>query len=63
MVALDRLWESRAKLISAKTRIADKITRLLKNEDNFEIIVGKPNTAKAVQKRMDLLTKTIENTI
>jgi len=63
MVALDRLWDSRTKLTSAKARIVDKTARLLKNEANFEIIVGKPNTAKAVQKRMDLLTKTIEDAI
>jgi len=63
MVALDRLWDSRAKLMPAKARVGEKIEKLLKNERNFEIIIGKPNTAKAVQKRMDLLTKAIENAI
>jgi hypothetical protein len=63
MVALDRLWDSRANLISAKTRVVEKVERLLGNEAKFEIIVGKPNTAKAVQERMDLLTQAIESAI
>lgn len=63
MVALDRLWDSRAKLISAKTRVVEKVERLLRNEAKFEIIVGKPNTARAVQERMDLLTKAIKSAI
>lgn len=63
MVALDRLWDSRAELISEKARVANRVERLLKNEAKFEIIVGNPNTAKAVQMRMDLLTKAMKSAI
>lgn len=63
MIALDRLWEKRKKLVAAKSEVARNIERLLKNEAAFEVIVGKPNTAKAVQKRMDLLVKAIESVL
>ncbi len=56
MVALDRLWDSRRELITAKAKINASLTKLLKNEDDFDVIIGKPNTAKAVLQRMDLIT-------
>lgn len=56
MVALDRLWESRKELITAKAKIGASLAKLLRNEDDFEVIIGKPNTAKAVLQRMDLIT-------
>jgi hypothetical protein len=63
MVALDRLWNSRANLTQSKARIAEKLAKLLKSEKNFEVIIGKPNTAKAVLKRMELVTRAMERAI
>ena len=63
MVALDRLWSKRTNLIIAKTKVAHKIAQLLKDEEAFEVIVGKPNTARAVLHRMDLLTKAMESAL
>ena len=63
MIAIDRLWDKRKKLQSARTLVMQKVARLLKNEDAFEVIKGRPNTAKAVQRRMDILTKAIESAI
>jgi hypothetical protein len=63
MVALDRLWESRKQLIVNRAAIVQKVSHLLKSEKNFEVIVGRPNTAKAVQMRMDVLTKAIGSVI
>lgn len=63
MVALDRTWTKRKNLISAKAKVAQKVTELIKNESAFEVIVGKPNTAKAVLRRMELLTKAIESAL
>jgi hypothetical protein len=63
MVALDRLWDRRDKLIKAKGHVIEKLARLLKNTANFDIIIGKPNTAKAVLKRMDLITQTFEGAL
>lgn len=61
MVALDRLWLRRDRLLSARARIADDVAKLLRRASAFEVIIGRPNTAKAVRKRMDLLAKAIKS--
>src|SRR5260370_18046125 len=63
MVALDRLWPRRKEILSAKTAVAKSVERLFKDEHAFEVIVGKPNTAKAVRERLELLTKAIEGSL
>jgi hypothetical protein len=60
MVAIDRLWATSKDLPSAKTRIVRDVNRLLKDPQAFEVIIGRPNTAKAVQERIDLLYKAIK---
>jgi hypothetical protein len=60
MVAIDRLWPNRERLLSAKSQVNARIEHLLKRPSAFEVIVGRPNTAKAVQKRMKLLGRAIE---
>jgi hypothetical protein len=60
MVAIDRLWPKRERLLLARTRVVERVTHLMKKPSAFEVIVGRPNTAKAVQKRMKLLGKAIE---
>jgi hypothetical protein len=59
MVALDRLWADRARLLATKSRVVRSVDDLLKKPSAFKVIVGRPNTAKAVQKRMALLQKAI----
>jgi hypothetical protein len=63
MVALDGLWDRRTMLLAAKHDIGVRVSRLLRSPSAFEVVVGRPNTAKAVKKRMDLLTKAIERAI
>jgi hypothetical protein len=60
MVALDTLWGRRDRLLKARARIVRQVTRLLRRPSAFDVIVGRPNTAKAVRKRMDLLVKAIK---
>ncbi len=60
MVALDRLWPKRDRLLSARTRVVGRVNKLLSRLRAFEVVVARPNTAKAVLKRMKLLTKAIE---
>jgi hypothetical protein len=55
MVALDRLWEKRKDLLSSKAKIISNLESLLKDPEAFDVIVGRPNTANAVRKRMDIL--------
>lgn len=63
MVALDRLWPRHKEILTAKAAVIRNVERLFKDEHAFEVIVGKPNTAKAVVKRLELLTKAIESAL
>ena len=60
MVALDTLWGKRERLLKSKARIVRQVNRLLGRPSAFDVIIGRPNTAKAVRKRMDLLVKAIK---
>lgn len=63
MVALDRLWARRKEVVKAKAKVMRNLDQLFKNEAAFEVIAGKPNTAKAVLKRMTLLTDAISSAL
>jgi hypothetical protein len=60
MIALDRLWDKRDRLLAHRQRVVANIEALLKKAKAFEVIVGKPNTARAVQKRMDVMVRAIK---
>jgi hypothetical protein len=60
MVAIDKLWPKRERLLSTRTKVGGRVTRLMRRPSAFELIVARPNTAKAVRKRMKLLAKAIE---
>jgi len=60
MVAIDRLWKKKDTLIAKRKAVSSEVHKLLKDKDAFEVVVGRPNTARAVQKRMDLLTKAMD---
>jgi hypothetical protein len=60
MVALDRLYANRKKVITRKAAVARAVRRLFNNEDAYAVIVGRPNTAKAIHQRIDLLERTIK---
>jgi hypothetical protein len=59
MVALDRLWGERNSLLASKGRVVKAVESLLSRESAYEVIIGRPNTARAVRKRINLLAKTI----
>jgi hypothetical protein len=58
MIAIDNLWGQRTALVANRARVRVALARLLEKPDAFEVIVGKPNTSKAVKLRHDWLTKT-----
>ena len=60
MVAIDRLWPKREQLLSKRSRVVSRVNHLLKRASAFEVVVGKPNTARAVKKRINLLLRAIE---
>lgn len=57
MVALDSLWDKRQKLLTRHTAVVANVARLLRRKKAFAVIVGRPNTADAIQQRINLLKK------
>lgn len=55
IIACDRQFENRIKLISKKARLRKLISGALSDEKNYELIVGRANTADAIKKRLDLV--------
>ena len=52
MVALDRLWPNRQKLVGQRAKVAKAVTNLFGDPETFALIVGRPNTAKAIANRI-----------
>lgn len=57
MVSLDLLWDERDTLRAKRAAIVRNVTRLLQNKKAYEVIVGRPNTAKAIWQRISLIKK------
>lgn len=56
MVSLDGLIPHKKALIEARSSISKALAQQLKNKKSYEIIVGKPNTAKAVKQRIKIVS-------
>jgi hypothetical protein len=63
MIAMDRLWDRRDELLSAKTKLKEKLASLLRQKRSFAVIIGRPNTALAVKARINLVTKSFRSVI
>lgn len=61
MIALGRLWDKRQQLKANRVAIVKAVSRLLRNKDAYAVIVGRPNTAKAILGRIELLTTAIDS--
>ncbi|RFP85362.1 hypothetical protein DZK27_16970 [Rhodobacteraceae bacterium 63075] len=55
MVALDRVWADRGKIMDDKTGVFQRLTDAIGDDDSYELIVGRRNTAEAVKQRINLL--------
>lgn len=55
MVAVDTLADDKRKLIANRGKIRKALLEQTEQEDIYEIIVGKPNTAKAVKQRISIV--------
>ncbi len=55
MIALDRLWLQRERLIKKKDGIQRAVTDVLEDADSRELIVGSANTAHAIASKIDLM--------
>jgi hypothetical protein len=59
MVALDTLWGERDHIRAKKAKVVEAVESLLSGKSAYAVIIGRPNTAKAVKKRINLLVKAI----
>jgi hypothetical protein len=55
MVALDRVWDRRGEVADDKGRVSVRLATAVADEDSYELIVGRQNTAESVKKRIALL--------
>lgn len=56
MVAVDSLIAKKGTLVENKAKASKALHDELKNAETYEIVVGKPNTAKAVKDRISIIT-------
>jgi hypothetical protein len=52
MIAFDRLWDRRSKFRAKRSQLRAKLNSLLRHEKSYAIIIGRPNTAKALRRRI-----------
>lgn len=55
MVAIDQVWCQRDKVMSDREGIKARLRSAMENDDKYELIVGRRNTAESVRGRIDLL--------
>ncbi len=55
LIACDRQYDNRAKLIAKKAALKKLLNQALGNQENYELIVGRANTAEAIKNRLDLV--------
>ena len=55
MVAIDRVWNQRDKVMSDREGVNKRLRSAINKEDEYELIVGRKNTAESVRGRIDLL--------
>jgi hypothetical protein len=55
MVAVDELAQYERKLVANKQEILGALLKAMEDEDVYEIIVGRPNTAKAIKLRISIV--------
>ena len=63
MIGIDRAWNDCAKLVRRRNAIKTKLGTTLRNEKTYELIIGRPNTAKAVTRRIQLIERMFRNVI
>jgi hypothetical protein len=57
LVAVDRLWQKRAKLVAAKDAIQQRLREEFGIEESAPILTGQGNTAQAVRERISLIQR------
>jgi hypothetical protein len=59
MVALDRIWTERERIQADKAGVHERLAAAKANDDSYELIVGRRNTAESVKERVSLLQRVL----
>jgi hypothetical protein len=57
MVSVDRLWNDRSALRHQRKTIASSLRKQLSKPHAYELVVGRPNTSKAIKDRIALVER------
>lgn len=57
VVACDRLYERRSELVRRKIQLKKVLADIFTDHDNYELIVGRGNTAESIRARLDFVEK------
>lgn len=60
MVALDRIWSHRDEIQKDKAGVIERLEKAKNNNDSYELIVGRRNTAESVKDRINLLKQILK---
>jgi len=60
MVAVDSLMSYQNQLIRRRVAINNALLKALRKKAVYEIIIGKPNTAKAIKQRISIVTRLLK---
>lgn len=63
MVGLDQMQAHAAALRKARQSIQDSLIDKLQDEDAYELVIGRPNTATAIKDRLTLVRRILEKAI
>jgi hypothetical protein len=60
MVALDGLWDARNEILVDKAGVVGRLEGAMGNVSDYELIVGRRNTAESVKGRIALLKRILK---
>lgn len=63
MVSIDRLKSRANELIRARQQIRTALHEVLEDENSYDVVVGRPNTAKAVKERIALVYQILKGKV
>lgn len=63
MIALDREIENQAEIRKARNKIAKQLKAMLDSPASYEVLIGRPNTAAAIEDRIDSVQQIIRQAI
>jgi hypothetical protein len=64
MIATHRLIQRKAELIKRKAKVVQAVDKLTRHgTESYETIVGRPNTAAAIQRRINVVEKAMRDIV